>query len=385
MRGNTKPRRSWLALVGWGAAAAFVACLILVGYSLFHIFRQPFVAFDPRDAPPPPDYSRSRAWLAFPGRNGRERSTPPGFTAVHEAQTPADVFFIPPTTYTDNDVWNAPYDASDSVADLNPPVSLGQLSAFNGCCRLYAPHYRQSSLAGLGHSIPAVELAYSDVARAFRYYIVHENHGRPFIIASHSQGTIHAVQLVQQEILGTPLQKRLVAVYAIGSFVPSNFGELGLPVCDGPRQTGCIISWNTSQTGRSGARVLVDNKTYWWRGAERTQKRNQPSAICVNPLTWRVAGNAAASANAGSLPFPHFPFPTGAATLPALVPHLTGAVCRNSLLEVDIPRSAPPGFYDWLSFFTGSYHLGDYGIFYAAIRRNAADRVEAWRGLNRRS
>jgi len=35
--------------------------------------------------------------------------------------------------------------------------------------------------------------------------------------------------------------------------------------------------------------------------------------------------------------------------------------------------------HDALSLIYGSYHLGDYGIFYAAIRRNAADRVDAWR------
>ena len=28
------------------------------------------------------------------------------------------------------------------------------------------------------------------------------------------------------------------------------FGELGLPPCESARQTGCILGWNTSQTGR---------------------------------------------------------------------------------------------------------------------------------------
>jgi hypothetical protein len=273
---------------------------------------------------------------------------------------------------SEDDVWNAGYDVH---GPYDEPVLLGQLSAFNGCCRLYAPRYRQASLHALGKSLPAVELAYSDVARAFRYYIAHENHGRPFIIASHSQGSQLAVQLLQAEILGGPLQKQLVAAYVIGAFAPSNFGELGLPTCNSARQTGCIVSWNTTQTGKTGAFMLIHDKSYWWRGAER--QSGTLAAICVNPLTWTQNDAAPASANPGSLAFPTAPFPTRATTLPALTPHLTGAVCKDKLLAVDVPAK-PPGYHDALSFLYGSYHRSDYGLFYAAIRANAIDRVAAW-------
>ena len=331
--------------------------------------------FDPAHVPPAPDYAQPSAWLAYPGRNGIERSTPPGMAAVDEASAPADVFFIHPTTYLKNDVWNAVYDASDKTAPFNGPVLLNQVSAFNDCCRLYAPHYRQASLKGLSNS-QATDLAYGDVAAAFRWYIAHANNGRPFIIASHSQGTMHLVRLLQQEVLGTPLQKRLVAVYAIGGYTPASFAELGLPTCEAARQTGCVVSWNTAQQGRNGARMLIDHKTYWWRGAAKSQ--GQAPAICVNPLTWTSTGAAPASANRGSLPFPQAPFPTHAGALPALTPHLTGAQCHDGLLTVDIPGNAPKGFHDMISLLTGSYHLTDYGVFYAAIRENAAERVTAW-------
>jgi len=374
------PRRT----AGWvGLGAMIVAVLIAAvfaygffGLGLIEMFRQPTQPFDARTAPPAPDYSEPQAWLAFPGRDGRERSAPPGFAAIDESKAPADVFFIHPTTYLKNGVWVAPYDASDRVAPLNPPVLLAQLSAFNGCCRLYAPNYRQASLVSLKKSMPAVAFAYADVARAFRWYIAHENHGRPFIIASHSQGSAHAVRLLQQEILGTPLQQRLIAAYVVGAYVPANFGALGLPVCNGPTETGCIVSWNTSEAGRTGARVLIDHPTYWWRGAERTV--NQPPAVCINPLSWQSDGTVPAALNPGSLPFPKSPFPAGASTLHALIPHLTGAVCHRGLLEVHVPWSAPAGFHDLLTLFMGSYHANDYGIFYAAIRQNAIDRVNDW-------
>ena len=297
---------------------------------------------------------------------------PAGFSPVDEASAPADVFFIHPTTYLKNDVWNTAYDVD---GPYNKPVLLGQLSTFNGCCKLYAPQYRQASLVSLNKSLPAVELAYSDVARAFRYFIEHENHGRPFIIASHSQGSMHAVKLLQTEILGTPLQEKLVAAYVIGAFAPSNFGELGLPTCKTARQTGCIVSWNTSQSGRTGAFMLIHDRSYWWKGTER--QSGQLPAICVNPLTWTENDAAPASANAGSLAFPIKPFPKVATTLAALTPHLTGAACKEKLLDVDVPDS-PPSYRDSLSFIYGSYHKSDYGLFYAAIRTNAIDRVAAW-------
>jgi len=331
--------------------------------------------FDPAAVPPAPDYARPDAWLAFPGDRGPERSTPPGIAPVDEAKAPVDVFFIHPTTVAGSEVWNAAYDAPFAVAPLNPPVLLGQVSVFNGCCRLYAPHYRQASLAGLANR-PAVALAYDDIARAFRWYIAHENHGRPFIIASHSQGTIHAVELVQREILGTPLQGRMVAAYLIGGYVPRDFAQIGLPACDAPRQTGCVISWNSAKPGARMARMVIDNKTSWWQGSERDH--DQPPAICVDPLSWRVGGASPATTNPGSLPFPKAPFPDHAAAMPALISGLASTACANGMLDVVVPSSEPEGFHDKLSAFFGSYHLNDYGLFYASLRQNAIDRTAAW-------
>lgn len=375
---SPRRRRLWrvaisaAAVLAGGVVAAFFA---LGGPGLVGSLRGPATPFDPHQRPPAPDYARQDAWLAYPGRDGLERSSPNGAPPVDEATAPADVFFIHPTTFRGNQVWNAPYDAGRRDASYEAPVLIGQASVFAGCCRIYAPHYRQASLAALDKSPEAVALAYDDVARAFRHYLAHDNHGRPFIIASHSQGTLHAVRLLQEAVLGTPLQSRLVAAYLIGQYVPSNFAELGLPACTTPRQTGCVLSYNVSQQGRSGARMLVDDKTYWWRG--RLKSDNQAPALCINPLTWTADGAADRHANPGSLPFPTAPFGTRPRSL-ALVPGLTGAVCRRQLLDVDIPWSAPAGFRDKLTFMFGSYHLNDYGIFYAALRRNAQVRTAAW-------
>lgn len=300
---------------------------------------------------------------------------------MNEERAPADVFFIHPTTLSDKTVWNAPFDASGETVALEPSVLMGQLSVFNGCCRLYAPHYRQASLPGL-EDRQASGLAYSDVARAFRHFIDHESRGRPFIIASHSQGSGHAVELLQREIVGTPLQRRMVAAYLIGGYVPRAFADIGMPVCDNARQTGCVLSYNASKGGRL-ARMVIEGKEYWWQG--RWRRQGDPAAICVDPLTWRADGSGPSDANRGGLPLPKAPFPKEAARLASLTPNLTGARCRDQMLEVELSASAPPGFSDVLSRLAGSYHLNDYGLFYANLRENAIERVAAWRAAHRGS
>ncbi|GAA0628522.1 DUF3089 domain-containing protein [Brevundimonas kwangchunensis] len=339
----------------------------------------PRADFSASAAPPAPDYRQTAAWLAFPGRDGLERSVPSGLTAIDEATAPADVFFIHPTTTTDRNVWNARWDASGEAAPLNAPVLLAQLSVFNGCCRLYAPRYRQATLSALGEA-EAVALAYGDIAAAFRVFIADHNDGRPFIVASHSQGTMHAIRLMQEEVLGTPLQGRLVAAYLIGGYVPADFGKVGLPVCDSASETGCVVSWNASKIGSALSRIIINDKTYWWRGAMKSE--GQAPALCVNPLTWRAGSHdtpTPAADNAGSLSFPQTPYPEARTTLPALDPGLTGARCHDGMLEVSLPDTAGAGYSDHLTRLAGSYHLQDYGLFYASLRENAVARTAAWR------
>jgi hypothetical protein len=361
------------------ATLAVAAALMLIAPSLIGCARPPDV-FALDAAPPAPDYARAEAWLALPERHGLERSAPEGLAAMTEADAPADVFFIHPTTTSARDVWNAPWDASDEAAPLNPAVLLGQASVFNGCCRIYAPRYRQATLPALSKSQPAVDLAYADIAAAFRQFIALHNDGRPFILASHSQGTLHAIRLLQAEILGTPLQSRLVVAYLIGGYAPDAFPEIGLPICDAPDQTGCVLAWNAAKPGSRLARIVIEDKTYWWRDA--LKNADQAPAICVNPLTWRAQANdataASAERNPGSLPLPRAPFPTMAAPLPALTPHLTGARCHNGMLDVDLAADAPAAYGDALTRLAGSYHLNDYGLFYMALRENAVRRVKAW-------
>ena len=179
--------------------------------------------FDAAKAPPAPDYAKQSSWGALPGMKDASDVAPAGSTMIDPARAPADVFFINPTSYFSGRHWNA--DAAD--ADTNAKTDKGSLrnqaSVFNGCCAVYAPRYRQMTFGGFiapsKDSAAAMDLAYSDVKRAFEYYLAHDNHGRPFIIASHSQGSRHAKILVQEMIDGTPLMKQFVAAYIVGNWL----------------------------------------------------------------------------------------------------------------------------------------------------------------------
>jgi hypothetical protein len=327
--------------------------------------------------PPPPDYSRADAWAAWPGRPGRADELAPGLPRARLAeQDRVDVFFIHPTTYLTGSARNARYDEPGLTStQIEHGVLRFQASVFNACCRIYAPHYRQAALSafwslGEEDARAAYELAYADVLRAFDYYVAHENHDRPFLIASHSQGSLHALRLLQERIAGRPLGKRLVAAYVIGYYVPEDIARLGIPACDSPTATGCLIDWNTVKEGVSGD-ARGRSRFIWWDG--RYQHPAGRKLVCVNPLNWRAGASAGADLNLGALPGVR----AGEALLP-IVPQLTGARCDGPLLHVDIPPSKRRGFANALTLF-GSYHVYDYSIFYTNIRTNAEERVRAYR------
>jgi hypothetical protein len=327
--------------------------------------------------PPPPDYARPDAWAAWPGRANGADALAPGLPPARLAEgDKADVFFIHPTTYLTGAAHNARYDEPGLTStQIEQGVLRFQASVFNACCRIYAPHYRQAALSafwslGEDDAKAAYELAYADVLRAFDYYIAHENQGRPFIIASHSQGSLHALRLLQERISGQPLKERLVAAYVIGYYVPVDIESLGIAVCDSPTQTGCLVDWNTVKEGVTSA-AREQSRFIWWEG--RYQHPAARRLVCVNPLNWRSGGTAGAELNLGALPGVR----PGEALVPT-VPRLTGARCDGALLHIDIPFGKRRGFANPLTLF-GSYHVYDYNVFYTNIRINAEDRVRAYR------
>lgn len=210
-----------------------------------------------------PDYRSEANWLCRPGRNdacavdlNATVVNADGSTSV-ETFTPAnepavDCFYVYPT------VSNDPGVNSDMTPNAEEnAVIASQFARFSAVCRTYAPLYRQVTLTALRNAIatgqpvdPAAgQLAYADVAAAFRYYIEHDNNGRPFVLIGHSQGSRMLQILVQREIDGQPLQQRMLSAMLAGfnSTAPENADVGGdfraVPLCRSNTQLGCLITY----------------------------------------------------------------------------------------------------------------------------------------------
>jgi hypothetical protein len=210
-----------------------------------------------------PDYTKDAAWLCLPGRIDSCAQVMPttplsagGYGSPGQAapnpQARVDCFYVYPTVSRDPGL----------NSDLEPgpeekAAAWVQLGRLTGLCRPFAPVYRQVTIGALGRALsgmdtkPNFAIAYADVLAAWREFLAHRSQGRPFILVGHSQGSIHLQRLIQDEIDGKPLAKRMVAAVIPGWAVEVPPGKIvggtfkATPLCTRMGQTGCILSWMT--------------------------------------------------------------------------------------------------------------------------------------------
>jgi Protein of unknown function (DUF3089) len=215
----------------------------------------------PNAAIPANDYSAPGTWLCRPGIQGacnvdlsttvvaaNGAITRESWTG--NAKAPIDCFYVYPTVSTEP----TPYsDMNPDAAERN--VIRQQFARFGSVCRLYAPMYRQVTLAGLRAMMAENRvvldrgLGYDDAKNAWRYYLEHDNKGRGFVLIGHSQGSFVLAKLIREEIDGKPVQSRLVSAILLGTTVAVVRGsDVGgtfqnIPLCHSGSMIGCVITY----------------------------------------------------------------------------------------------------------------------------------------------
>ncbi len=242
-----------------------------------------------------------------------------GVQHVRRARHPKiDCFYVYPTV-SDQKTPTADF----TIDPVLRSIALYQAARYSSECRVFAPVYRQITLAALFSGAVVTpemrETAYQDVRHAWLDYLRHDNHGRGVVFIGHSQGAGVLRRLVREEVDVKPsVRKKLVSAVLLGGNVTVKKGQdIGgdfqhIPACRSNRQVGCVVAFSTFD-----APVPPNSKF------GRTSDPNL-EVLCTNP-----AALSGSSANVDPI-YPTEPF------APGLI--ATG----NTLLGIPPPTATPP-------------------------------------------
>ncbi len=293
----------------------------------------------------PIDYREANSWLVIADRD-----------------LPVDIFYVYPTVYN----------GSNLFSDINDPkvraeaahVYERQASLFAPLGNIYAPHYRQMGGPILGMSLEeqhkySDSLPRLDLMAAFEYFLQHYNKERPFIIASQSQGSQHILRHILGPYMAThpDVYARMIAAYVIGYGVTSGYlaDYPHLKFATGAIDLGVIISYNTEMPGVTAKNPVLPE-----------------GSIAINPVNWKRDATPA----------------TAAENLPSRIetgyniyenrPAYADAKLNPSRGVVECSTQNPDDYVLGPPFPYGSYHTGDYPLYYYSLRKNTEDRINAW-------
>ncbi|WP_408045919.1 DUF3089 domain-containing protein [Tenacibaculum crassostreae] len=306
--------------------------------------------FSDKIIPIKPNYELESSWAVLPSKYSDDFKK---YASNNIDTLKADVFYIYPTLNTSKkDIrWNVPITDKEQKSKIINKAVLFQASAFALSGKMYVPLYRQAHYRSFvkdykSEGKNALDLAYEDVKEAFKVYLKNYNNNRPIIIAGHSQGARHGVQLLKDFFDNSPLQEKLIAAYLPGiKILPDEFRTVR-PMSS-PREVGGFVSWNTFKKGK-----YPKNK-YWYKGA-----------VTSNPITWDEKLNTSIEQHKGFL------YSDGKLYTKALKIDVT----NNGLIWSTNPKFPLRFFMSFLK----NYHSGDINLFWQDVRENSLLRTQEW-------
>ena len=312
------------------------------------------VPSNPESEKKAPDYSDKNNWLRQP-----------------KATKDVDVFYVYPTEYNDAS------EGASLYADINDKslrqewenVYQMQATVYEESANVFAPYYRQVNMAraiDLSREEFNATLASTpkeDILAAIDYYFKNLNGGRPFILASHSQGSIMQTFVLAEYMKAHPeYLKRMIAAYVIGYSITEDYLKANphLKFAEGADDTGVIISYNTEGAGNENNIVVL------------------PGAISINPINWkRDETYASAEENLGGY------IVNEKLGIMENVPHAADAQInleRGVIITTTKTLEPMPGP---KPFGNVSYHNGDYALYYYNIKDNVAKRIATYQSLSK--
>ena len=188
----------------------------------------------------------------------------------------ADVFYVYPTvstiSYEDNgNSWYADITLPEVREEANDNQRFNKM--LYGEYNFYAPYYRQMIFEAYQQPasmlVQLVETPAQDINDAFQYYMTHYNHGRPFFLMGHSQGSQVLIELLKKGMTAEQRQQ-MVAAYCIGYHVTAEelaeYPEALKPATDSLMQ-GLVIFNSVTDTAAismvSRGDVVGINPTTW--------------------------------------------------------------------------------------------------------------------------
>ena len=192
------------------------------------------LAIHSAEAAKAPDYSKASSWCQIPAMTKE-----------------VDTFYILATEYMGFNEGDPDYATMDNVEMVEgAPVQYAMnASTFADSTNVFMPFYRQSGLRYAGEiykrdgNIDAAisGMPYNDITAALDYYFKNYNNGRPFILASHSQGSAIAQLVLKKYFKEHP---RILRTHGCGLCHRLRRYE-GLPcrqsafeICDGRERRG---------------------------------------------------------------------------------------------------------------------------------------------------
>ena len=209
-----------------------------------------------------------------------------------------DCFYVYPTVS----------DQQTTTANLNidpveNSIALYQAARYSQHCRVYAPVYRQFTLAALNSgkiNATGASVGYRDVRDAWRTYLKKYNKGRGVVLIGHSQGSFVLRQLIAKEIdPKKSARKLLVGAYLLGGNVLVKQGKdtggdfKHVRACHSNHEAGCVVAFSTFDEPVPAGAIFG-----------RTTTKGQ-QVLCTNPA---ALGGGAAELDTI---FPTQPFATG--------------------------------------------------------------------------